>query len=62
MGCGSFRASPCGAAGAGCQTPARVRLGSALAEVSRRAGLPDADLEALDVARERPPAEPMVFE
>ena len=40
----------------------RVRLGSAMAERSRRIGLTNADVEALTEARERRPAEPMRFE
>jgi len=39
----------------------RVRLGSALAERSRRIGLTNADVEALEDGRERRPAEPMRF-
>ncbi len=42
--------------------PNRVRLGSALATLSRRAGLTCADIEALDEVRDRKPAEPIDFE
>ncbi len=37
----------------------RLRLGTALAERSRRIGLTNADVEALDRARDPRPAEPM---
>lgn len=44
----------------------RLRLGTALAEVSRKMGLTNADIEALEQAleqvRDRRPAEPMTFE
>lgn len=44
----------------------RLRLGSALAELSRRQGLANADVEALEAAmeqaRDRRPAEPVSFE
>lgn len=36
----------------------RLRLGTALAEMSRKIGLTNADVEALDQARDRTPAEP----
>ena len=39
-----------------------VRLGTALAELSRRVGLTNADVEALEQARDRMPAEPIGFE
>jgi antitoxin FitA len=39
----------------------RVRLGSAMAERSRRIGLTNEDVEALEEGRERRPAEPMRF-
>ncbi|MFN4925030.1 FitA-like ribbon-helix-helix domain-containing protein [Bradyrhizobium sp.] len=39
----------------------RIRLGTALAEQSRRLGLTNADFAALDQARDRKPAEPMRF-
>ncbi|CAH0248106.1 FitA-like ribbon-helix-helix domain-containing protein [Roseomonas sp. CECT 9278] len=39
----------------------RVRLGSAMAERSRRIGLTNEDVEALEEARARQPAEPMRF-
>jgi plasmid stability protein len=38
--------------------PHRLRLGSALAEMSREIGLTNADVEMLDQTRERTPAEP----
>lgn len=40
----------------------RVRLGTALAELSRRVGLTNADVEALEQSRDRSPAEPIGFE
>lgn len=40
----------------------RLRLGTALAERSRRLGLTNADVDALCPARDRTPAEPMSFE
>jgi plasmid stability protein len=40
----------------------RVRLGTALAELSKRIGLTSADVEALERARDNQPAEPMRFE
>lgn len=40
----------------------RVRLGSALSQIGRRAGLTNDDVEALDHASDRRPAEPMPFE
>lgn len=36
----------------------RLRLGAALAEMSRKIGLTDADIEALAPARDATPAEP----
>ncbi len=36
----------------------RLRLGTALAEISRKIGLTDADVEALDQALDKKPAEP----
>jgi plasmid stability protein len=39
----------------------RVRLGSAMAERSRRIGLTNADVEALEDGLGRQPAEPMRF-
>jgi plasmid stability protein len=39
----------------------RPRLGSALAAMSRKIGLANADIEALDAARDSRPAEPMRF-
>jgi plasmid stability protein len=40
----------------------RLRLGTALAEMSRKIGLTNADVEALGRARDRTPAEPLHFE
>ena len=40
----------------------RVRLGSLLAEVSRRAGLTDEDVAVFDRVRDRTPAKPLSFE
>jgi plasmid stability protein len=40
----------------------RVRLGTALAEVSRKMGLTNADIEAIEETRDRRPAEPFRFE
>jgi plasmid stability protein len=40
----------------------RVRLGTALAEVSRKMGLTNADIEAIEETRDRRPAEPLRFE
>ncbi len=40
----------------------RLRLGTALSETSRRIGLTNADVEALEQARETRPAEPMRVE
>ena len=40
----------------------RLRLGSALAELSRKLGLTNADVEALEHARDTRPAEPMRLE
>ncbi|WP_165227014.1 FitA-like ribbon-helix-helix domain-containing protein [Aquisphaera insulae] len=40
----------------------RVRIGSALSALGRDAGLSDADLEALEQARDRSPADPLSFE
>ena len=39
----------------------RLRLGSALAEMSRKIGLTNADVEALDQSRNARPAEPLRF-
>ncbi len=41
---------------------ARLRLGEALAEIGRKHGITNADVEALEQAMKRPPAEPMRFE
>ncbi|TRC95555.1 Arc family DNA-binding protein [Mesorhizobium sp. WSM4303] len=40
----------------------RVKLGSALADIARRAGLTNEDVEALEQARDTVPAEPLGFE
>ena len=40
----------------------RLRLGGALAEMSRKIGLTNADVEALEPARDVEPAEPLRFE
>jgi len=40
----------------------RLRLGSALAETGRKAGLTNEDVEALNAARDDAPAEPMGLE
>jgi plasmid stability protein len=40
----------------------RLRLGSALAESSRRVGVTNADIDALDQTRNKAPAKPMSFE
>jgi plasmid stability protein len=40
----------------------RLRLGSALAEMSRKIGLTNADVEALEQASGAEPAEPFCFE
>ena len=40
----------------------RLRLGTALAEMSRKIGLTNADVEALRSGRDTRPAEPMRFE
>ena len=40
----------------------RLRLGTALSEASRRMGLTNADIEALDQVRDTRSAEPMRFE
>ena len=40
----------------------RLRLGTALAEASRRIGLTNEDVEALERTFDRTPAEPMSFE
>lgn len=39
-----------------------LRLGSMLAEQSRRIGLTSKDVDALEQARDRTPAEPLSFE
>ena len=41
---------------------ARLRFGSMLAEQSRRIGLTNEDVEALEQTRDRTPAEPLSFE
>lgn len=40
----------------------RVRLGTALAELSRKLGITNADIEAIEQVRDRRPAEPMRFD
>ncbi|RBP10583.1 plasmid stability protein [Roseiarcus fermentans] len=40
----------------------RMRLGAALAEMSRKIGLTNADVEALETVRAAAPAEPLRFE
>ncbi|ABD07038.1 plasmid stabilization protein [Rhodopseudomonas palustris HaA2] len=40
----------------------RVRLGTALSDISRKMGLTNADIEALEQVRDTRPAEPMKFE
>lgn len=40
----------------------RLRIGSAMAALSREAGLTNADFEALEQGRDRTPAAPMSFE
>lgn len=40
----------------------RLRLGSALSALSRKAGLTNADFAALDQARDKTPATPVIFE
>jgi antitoxin FitA len=40
----------------------RLRLGTALSEVSRKMGLTNADIEALEQVRDARPAEPIRFE
>lgn len=40
----------------------RLRLGTALAELSRKMGLTNEDIEAIEQVRDRRPAEPMSFE
>jgi antitoxin FitA len=39
----------------------RLRLGTALADMSRKIGLTNADVEALDQIRDNKPAEPLRF-
>ncbi|MFN9847358.1 MAG: FitA-like ribbon-helix-helix domain-containing protein [Alphaproteobacteria bacterium] len=39
----------------------RLRLGSAMADISRKAGLTNADVDALEQARDTTPAEPLTF-
>jgi antitoxin FitA len=41
--------------------PDRPRLGTALAEMSRKIGLTNADVDALERARDTKPADPMRF-
>lgn len=40
----------------------RVRLGEALAALSRKIGLTNEDFEVFDLARDKTPAEPLRFE
>lgn len=40
----------------------RLRIGSAMAALSREAGLTNADFDALEQSRDRTPAVPMSFE
>ena len=40
----------------------REKLGSVLADIARRAGLTNEDVEALEQARDSAPAEPLGFE
>jgi plasmid stability protein len=42
--------------------PDRVRLGTVLSEISRRMGLTNEDIEAIEQTRDRRPAEPFRFE
>ena len=37
----------------------RMKLGTAMAEISRMMGLTNADIEAMDLTRDRRPAEPI---
>ena len=39
----------------------RLRMGTAIADMSRKIGLTNADVEALDQTRDRTPAEPLSF-
>jgi plasmid stability protein len=41
---------------------ARVRLGDALAELGRKVGLSNADVEALEQLQDKSPAQPLNFE
>ncbi|MCB1265379.1 MAG: Arc family DNA-binding protein [Mycobacterium sp.] len=41
--------------------PDRLQMGTALAELGRRAGLTDDDIATFEQARHQPPAEPMRF-
>ena len=40
----------------------RLRLGTALAEIGRKYGITNEDVEALELVRDKRPAEPMTFE
>ena len=40
----------------------RLRIGTALAEISRKMGLTNEDIEALEQVRDTTPAEPMTFD
>jgi antitoxin FitA len=44
------------------QPEGRLLLGTALSEASRKLGLTNADIEAIEKVRDRRPAEPMTFE
>lgn len=40
----------------------RLRIGTALAEISRKMGLTNTDIEAIEQVRDKRPAKPMSFE
>ena len=44
------------------QPEGRLRLGTALSEASRKIGLTNADIEAIEEVRDKRPAEPIRFE
>lgn len=44
------------------QPEGRLRLGTALSEVSRKMGLTNADIDAINDVRDKRPAEPIRFE
>lgn len=58
----STEAEMCAILEAAVRPEGRLRLGSALAEISRKIGLANADVEALEPARDTKPAEPLRFE